>query len=210
MSTDRVPGDGATILTGEISSWNDDRGFGFVRSEGRADVFVHVSAFGAGAERPHVGDVVVYELGRGRDGRPRALRVRAPGAVIVPPRRWSRAAISILLLFAVLFAVMLAIRPFPLWGLALYLGMSVVAVLLYAQDKRAARAGKWRVPESTLLAVGLVCGWPGAIVAQQVLRHKTKKPSFRIRFWGTVALNVAIFVALVLFRQQWLGLVGLA
>jgi len=47
------------------------------------------------------------------------------------------------------------------------------------------------------LLVGLVGGWPGAVVAQQLLRHKTKKLSFRTRFWVTVALNVIVFVLLV-------------
>ena len=212
MTSDRVRSDSATRLAGTLTKWNDDRGFGFVTTAGSAAVFVHASAFGPGAERPRVGDAVTYELGAGRDGRPRAVDVRPPGVPVAPVvvrRRQSRAALTVVILFAVLFAVMIGLRPFPLWGLALYAGMSVVAVILYAQDKRAAQAGKWRVPESTLLAVGLIGGWPGAVVAQQLLRHKTKKPSFRIRFWGTVALNVAVFVALVLFRGQWLEVVGI-
>jgi uncharacterized membrane protein YsdA (DUF1294 family) len=64
----------------------------------------------------------------------------------------------------------------------------------YSTDKAAARAGRRRVPESTLLALGLLGGWPGAIIAQQVLRHKTIKAHFQFAFWGTVALNVAAFV----------------
>jgi uncharacterized membrane protein YsdA (DUF1294 family) len=45
--------------------------------------------------------------------------------------------------------------------------------------------------------LGLIGGWPGAIVAQQLLRHKTSKRSFRIAFWVTVVLNIAVFVLLV-------------
>jgi uncharacterized membrane protein YsdA (DUF1294 family) len=41
----------------------------------------------------------------------------------------------------------------------------------------------------------LVGGWPGAIVAQQMLRHKTSKVSFRVAFWLTVLVNVGVFVA---------------
>ena len=52
--------------------------------------------------------------------------------------------------------------------------------MFYAADKSAARAGRWRIPESTLLMLGLCCGWPGGIVAQQWLRHKSVKPSFRM------------------------------
>ena len=38
-------------------------------------------------------------------------------------------------------------------------------------------------------------GWPGAILAQQLLRHKTAKLSFRSVFWMSVLLNVFVFVA---------------
>lgn len=48
--------------------------------------------------------------------------------------------------------------------------------------------------ESTLLLLGLVGGWPGAIVAQQTLRHKTIKLSFRVSFWLSVVVNIGVFV----------------
>lgn len=193
-----------------MTQWNDDRGFGFVTTPGRAAVFVHISGFAQGAARPVVGDSVSYSMGAGRDGRPRAVGVRVAGKpAVASPSRRSRASWTVAILFAVLFAVLAVLHPFPFWVLALYVGLSIVAVALYAQDKRAAQEGRWRVPESTLLAVGLLGGWPGAIVAQQILRHKTKKPSFRVRFWATVALNVALFVALVLFRRPWLAAIGL-
>ncbi|MFP5462920.1 MAG: DUF1294 domain-containing protein, partial [Gammaproteobacteria bacterium] len=38
-------------------------------------------------------------------------------------------------------------------------------------------------------------GWPGALLAQQLLRHKTSKQSFLFGYWTTVLLNVAGFVA---------------
>ncbi|WP_229499499.1 DUF1294 domain-containing protein [Pseudoduganella ginsengisoli] len=68
--------------------------------------------------------------------------------------------------------------------------------MFYAADKSAARAGRWRIPESTLLMLGLCCGWPGGVVAQQWLRHKSVKASFRLKFWGTVLVNVAAFIGL--------------
>lgn len=210
MNADRAPSPGATRLDGTVTQWNDDRGFGFVTTPGRAAVFVHISGFAAGAPRPMVGDAVSYAIGAGRDGRPRAVEVRIAGsAPVVSRARRSGASWTIAILFAVLFAVFAVLHPFPVWVVALYVGMSIVTFALYAQDKRAAQAGRWRVPESTLLAVGLIGGWPGAIVAQQTLRHKTKKPSFRVRFWATVLVNVALFVGLVLIRQPWLAAVGL-
>jgi uncharacterized membrane protein YsdA (DUF1294 family) len=81
----------------------------------------------------------------------------------------------------------------PRWVGGLYLGASVLCFTLYAADKSAAIQGRQRIPESTLLALGLVGGWPGAIVAQQGLRHKSAKLAFLLRFWVTVVVNVAVF-----------------
>jgi uncharacterized membrane protein YsdA (DUF1294 family) len=84
--------------------------------------------------------------------------------------------------------------PLPYWVAGIYLGVSILCFIVYAADKSAARGGRRRVPESTLLFLGFAGGWPGAIVAQQVLRHKTQKASFRSAFWVTVVANVAVFV----------------
>lgn len=66
-----------------------------------------------------------------------------------------------------------------------------------------ARAGQWRISERTLHGLALAGGWPGALLAQRWLRHKTIKRSFRIQFWATVALNLAAFVALSPVAQAW-------
>jgi uncharacterized membrane protein YsdA (DUF1294 family) len=77
----------------------------------------------------------------------------------------------------------------PLAVAAVYVASSVAAVIVYAADKSAARRGDWRTPERTLHLLALVGGWPGALVAQRVFRHKSSKTSFRLVFWVTVALN---------------------
>ncbi|WP_307844199.1 DUF1294 domain-containing protein [Sanguibacter suaedae] len=74
---------------------------------------------------------------------------------------------------------------------AVYGTLSLVTFLTYARDKASARAGRWRTSEQTLLTLGLLGGWPGAIAAQETLRHKTTKVSFRSRFWVTVVVNLA-------------------
>ncbi|TFB77910.1 DUF1294 domain-containing protein [Cryobacterium glaciale] len=98
--------------------------------------------------------------------------------------------------FAVVYLVVAVYWPRPLWVLGLYLVASLICFMLYATDKRRARAGGWRVSERTLLFWGFIGGWPGAIIAQQVLRHKTQKKRFREAFWASVVLNVGLFVAL--------------
>jgi uncharacterized membrane protein YsdA (DUF1294 family) len=67
---------------------------------------------------------------------------------------------------------------------------------VYAADKRAAAAHTWRIPERSLVLLGIIGGWPGAIFAQQRLRHKTNKRSFRIAFWLSVIINVGLIIGL--------------
>lgn len=76
-----------------------------------------------------------------------------------------------------------------------YLVMSVVAFVAYGIDKRAARNGGRRISEATLLMMGLLGGWPGALLAQRRFRHKTKKQPFRTLFWLSVVANTALLVA---------------
>jgi uncharacterized membrane protein YsdA (DUF1294 family) len=71
---------------------------------------------------------------------------------------------------------------------------SLLTFLVYAFDKSAAVSGRWRTAEQTLHLFGLIGGWPGALLAQQLLRHKTSKQSFISVFWFTVILNVCAFV----------------
>ncbi|SEJ45752.1 Uncharacterized membrane protein YsdA, DUF1294 family [Pseudomonas linyingensis] len=87
------------------------------------------------------------------------------------------------------------------WALLAYGGASLLVLVLYWHDKRSARQGQRRTPENTLHAVELLGGWPGALVAQQVFRHKTRKVSYQVVFWGIVALHQA-------FWFDWLLLGG--
>jgi uncharacterized membrane protein YsdA (DUF1294 family) len=98
-----------------------------------------------------------------------------------------------ILLFVLGYLVVNALWPLPLWVAGIYLVASVVCFAVYAADKSAARADRRRVPERTLIWLGIVGGWPGAIVAQQTLRHKTQKVSFRRAFWGSVVVNLIVF-----------------
>jgi len=67
--------------------------------------------------------------------------------------------------------------------------MSLVTYAAYALDKSAARRRRQRVPERTLHLLALLGGWPGALLAQRQLRHKTNKAGFLRLYWLTVLLN---------------------
>ncbi|WUR15561.1 DUF1294 domain-containing protein [[Empedobacter] haloabium] len=79
-------------------------------------------------------------------------------------------------------------------GAALLAALNLLTYLAYARDKAAARAGRRRTPENTLLLLGLLGGWPAALLAQRRLRHKSAKTSFQLRFWLTVAVNLGAFL----------------
>lgn len=81
--------------------------------------------------------------------------------------------------------------------LAAYIALSIITFIFYAVDKSAARKNAQRISERTLHLASLLGGWPGAIIAQKTLRHKTKKQPFRMIFWLTVTLNIS-FLVLVL------------
>lgn len=120
-------------------------------------------------------------------GTPRRMANAAP---------WPLASRFALPAFILVYLLVASRWQVPGWWAALYLAASIVCFVAYAVDKSAAVAGRGRVAESTLHLLGLAGGWPGAILAQQLLRHKSSKASFRSAFWGTVVLNVAAFLAL--------------
>ncbi len=187
---------------GVLAEWNDDRGFGFVEAGGRR-TFVHISAFDPAGGRPQSGDFVQFEVGTESDGRPCAVRAarlygRSAQRTRRPARRGAMGAMSFIPVAAVAayLAVAVGLLGVTVWCPLAYLVLSGVAYLLYAADKRAAVAGEWRTPERTLLLVSLLGGWPGAVVAQQVLRHKNRKTSFQVASWLAALANVLVLLAL--------------
>lgn len=70
-----------------------------------------------------------------------------------------------------------------------YFSASAIAFCAYAIDKAAARNSRRRIRENTLHLLGLIGGWPGALLAQKMLHHKSRKNNFQAVFWTTVLLN---------------------
>lgn len=80
------------------------------------------------------------------------------------------------------------------WILTLYGVASLLTFALYWHDKRRARVAGWRVPENLLHLGELLGGWPGALLAQQKFRHKTRKQSFQLVFLAIVLLHQLFWV----------------
>ncbi len=179
---------------GKIVDWKSDRGFGFVRPHvGGRDVFLHIGDLRHAGYEPQVGDEVRFAVSQDEQGRPRAA-----GAVIAGAPRKKRVdwadmlALAIAAVFLVGLYSMESYRPV----LFAYLGMSLLAFFIYAGDKASAKAGAWRTREATLHWIGFLGGWPGAILAQVMFRHKTRKASFQIVFMAIVALHVGLWLYL--------------
>jgi uncharacterized membrane protein YsdA (DUF1294 family)/cold shock CspA family protein len=196
-------------VEGTLASWNADRGFGFITpASGAPQIFAHIRAFPQGSAPPEVGSKLSYEVEVTTDGKTRARFVRVSGTR--PIQTYGRVRRSILsyspiALFVVLYAVVQVLWHPPYWVLIVYIGTSLLCVLIYSVDKSAAAQGRWRVSESALLLLGLAGGWPGAIVAQQSLHHKTKKRSFQSAFAGSVVVNILAFVILSSPFVAWLS-----
>jgi uncharacterized membrane protein YsdA (DUF1294 family) len=82
-------------------------------------------------------------------------------------------------------------------GGVVYGVMSVVTLIAYVLDKRAARDGRRRTPEAVLHGMEFFGGWPGAFLAQRWVRHKNAKIGYQVVFWMIVAVHVAGWVLVV-------------
>ena len=179
---------------GKIANWKDDQGFGFVTPNGRDEkAFVHIKAFSGRSRRPVDGDLITYELIMDERGRFRADNIRFAGTKAVPATSSEPGSASFGAVFTAVFYCFLLLATFMAWipfaVLVLYLAVSAIAFFAYAVDKDAAQNNRWRTKESTLHMLGLIGGWPGAVLAQKIIRHKSRKKEFQTVFWATVILN---------------------
>jgi uncharacterized membrane protein YsdA (DUF1294 family)/cold shock CspA family protein len=185
---------------GKLTIWNERRGFGYITPMlGGKKLFIHIKAFRNRARHPTVGQIVTYELSTDKKGRPCAINASLTGDRL--PEKVKSNSGSLPIVVAVLFPLVIGFLVFaekiPLHILVFYIAMSLLTFIMYAIDKSAAKSGDWRTQESTLHLLSLAGGWPGALIAQQRLRHKSKKQPFRTVFWMTVLLNCAALVWMI-------------
>ena len=62
--------------------------------------------------------------------------------------------------------------------LTLYGCMSAWTLLMFTLDKRAAQLNERRIPEKKLHQLELWGGWPGALLALHLVRHKRRKSEY--------------------------------
>jgi uncharacterized membrane protein YsdA (DUF1294 family)/cold shock CspA family protein len=189
---------------GTIVEWKDDRGFGFIEpSDGSEKVFCHIKAFAVRVRRPMAGDAVIYRTVKDAQGRLQATNVRPSGleraaykSNVAPrtPRSTHRKSPAATYVFITLFGAalvaLLVMERIAYFVPLIYLVMSAITLMVYAFDKSAAMNGRWRTREQTLHLLELAGGWPGAVIAQSLFRHKASKTEFLIGFWLCVTLNL--------------------
>lgn len=84
------------------------------------------------------------------------------------------------------------------------IGINVIAFLAFGWDKRQSTIpGAPRIAERTLIGLALFGGALGALLGQQLFRHKTQKQPFRTLLWLAAVIN--ILAAVVFLRFDWLG-----
>ena len=197
---------------GQVIEWHDDKGYGFIQplnpAHGENRIFLHITSFSQRGPRPLAGALLEYEVIQDSKGRLNAQRVsyvRRQSAQAIKPsatgqsKAWRGWLIT---LYGAFIMALQLTHQLPVWAIAIPLLLSGLTYLIYDMDKKAAQQGKQLIPEKNLHLLALLGGWPGALLAQQKLRHKSAKTQFQQVFWATVVLNwvLLIILSMPLFR----------
>lgn len=186
--------------TGKITSWNDEKGFGFITpTSGIKQLFFHIKDFNRKHERPSEGLSVSYLLSKDSRGRICATDIFPEGNSLEMTfaRRQKAFSVFISSSFLGVVTVLTLAKKLPIAVLTFYAAISILTFLVYYKDKTAARSGSWRTPENLLHLLSIIGGWPGAAIAQSLLRHKSKKMTFRLFYWLTAVINCTILALLL-------------
>ncbi len=181
-------------LKGKVIKWQNDKGFGFIQPiNGMPDVFFHENLLLNQSRRPVVGDEVSFEITTNPERKQRAERIlfRGERDPIKVDNFFDVFYSSLSFLFLICIGVLVFLKKMNTTILILYLLLSCLTFLIYRQDKIKAKNAEWRTPENKLHFFSLIGGWPGALIAQRKLHHKSRKLSFQIVFYVTVILNIS-------------------
>ncbi|MFS0848395.1 DUF1294 domain-containing protein [Novosphingobium panipatense] len=74
--------------------------------------------------------------------------------------------------------------------------LNLAAFTAFGLDKTFAKAGRRRISESTLLALAVLGGSPGAYAARRLFRHKTRKQPFVAQLHAIALLQGVLLAGL--------------
>ena len=204
-----------SLRSGKLKKWKDNRGFGFIQpTDGSQEIYLHISELKDSTRRPRENDTIYYYVVVDSDGKTRAcnafilgarIKLTSPSTALsgnVQSDHLSNARLPIAEMF--LFILLLLLPGFGTVNfisatknslpLVLYTVMSLLSYVLYADDKSRAERRLWRTPERTLHLFELGGGWIGGFLAQRILRHKNRKPTYQSVFWAIVAIHQAVWI----------------
>ena len=191
---------------GRIKQWDDVKGFGFVEPNGGGiRAFVHIKAFKQRSRRPINGDIIIYEIEKDKQGSHRAHNIsllkdyKAKRSSANKHTSQTKRNVILLSFFCSVLALLTLSGQLPVVVSIVYGALSLVTVLFYGIDKFAAKNNMWRISEAKLHLLSLVGGWPGALIAQQLFKHKRSKSAFMNVYWITVVVNL-IVLGLIVFE----------
>ena len=201
--------------SGTLQRWDDARGFGFIVDRKGRDIFVHITAFGKIRSRPKDGDKVLFRVEPDAAKGVRAIDVERcwrPAHLLLPEFLLPLLVVAV---FYGAFWLFFSKNAFWFFLAPLLIFIAVLTFILFGLDKRAALNERQRVPENTLHFLSLAGGWPGALLARPLFRHKTRKQPFRTIFWLVVVINIALVGAFVFSFQaaplrDWLDVQALS
>lgn len=184
-------------VEGKISSWNDEKGYGFIEpTSGGKRIFFHIKSIYPRNRRPRIDQIVSYVLSKDKQGRPCALHITytKPEKTKKP----SGIAVTVVVSFFATLSILTCIHIIPPIVIAWYTLLCVITYVTYAIDKTAAQTGGWRTSEATLHSLASIGGWPGALIAQQILHHKSRKQEFQFVYKITVIFNLVLITWLIM------------
>ncbi len=196
---------------GKVTEWHDARGYGFIAAldDPTRRIFFHVRSYRLDGRRPEPGELVKFREGV-VDGRAKASTVRRAGSArsaAAPSPKRPALEVPVPLQYALALVCLACVawaslhERLPEWMLFAHPALSTVTWMAYALDKAAAGRGRQRIREANLHALEFAGGWPGAILAQHKLRHKTRKPAYRVVFWIMVTANIVAMAAWLRLRN---------
>ncbi|CAI3968045.1 MAG: cold shock and DUF1294 domain-containing protein [Alteromonas macleodii] len=191
---------------GRIQQWDDAKGYGFVEPNGGGTrAFTHIEAFKQRSRHPVNGDIIVYEVEQDRNGNHRACNIsllkdhKAKRLRANKPTSRRKRNVIVLSIFSGALALFTLSGRLPFIVPIVYGAVSLLTILFYGIDKSAAKKEKRRVSEAKLHILSLLGGWPGALLAQQMFKHKRSKSAFMRIYWVTVLVNL-ILLGLIAFE----------
>ncbi len=96
------------------------------------------------------------------------------------------------------------------WILLPALAFNLAAFVAQGVDKRRAVRSAWRIPESTLLGLGLPLACAGMLLGMKLFRHKTSKRSFVAKAALVTIANLLMLAGLGYMAMQGLVVFELA